>query len=90
MAEINIFIATFGLVFLRSIQQQNVIHGNYLAASLLPYLIACAEVASVLLVVAVGWSAIPYVGTGGALGVTAGMYLHRNISKRGVKWLIGR
>lgn len=75
--EINIFIATFALVFLRGIQQQNVIHGHYILAALTPYLIACGEVASVLFVVDLGWPAIPYVGTGGALGIVSSMYLHR-------------
>ena len=76
MAEVNILIATFMLVFTRAIQQQNVIHGHYIAAAITPYVIACAEVASVLLVVQTGWSAIPWVGTGGAIGVVSAMYLH--------------
>lgn len=73
----TIILATFALVFLRAIQQQNVIGGHYWMAAITPYAIAVAEVASVLLVVAKGWPAIPYVGTGGALGVTSAMYLHR-------------
>lgn len=81
MDKLAILIATFVLVFLRAIQQQNVIHGNYLAAAITPYAIACAEVASVLFVVSIGWPAIPYVGTGGALGVTFGMYIHRRIRR---------
>jgi len=75
----KILIATFFLVFLRGIQQQNVIHGNYWMAAITPYAIACAEVASVLLVVRTGWSAIPWVGTGGALGITFAMWTHRRI-----------
>lgn len=76
----NILLATFMLVFLRSIQQQNVIHGNYVMAAITPYAIACAEVASVVWVVQTGWSSIPYVGTGGALGVTCGMWLYRSMN----------
>lgn len=76
----NILLATFALVFLRAIQQQNVIGGHYWLAAITPYAIACAEVATVLWVVNTGWSAIPWVGTGGALGVTSAMYVHR-------KWL---
>ncbi len=75
----KIMMATFMLVFLRSIQQQNVIHGNYIMAAITPYAIACAEVASVVWVVQTGWSSIPYVGTGGALGVISGMYLYRSM-----------
>ncbi len=73
----TVLLATFCLVFLRGIQQQNVIHGQYLMAAITPYAIACAEVASVLLVVKTGWPAIPWVGTGGALGVAAAMWTHR-------------
>ena len=73
----TILAVTFCLVFLRGLQQQNVIHGQYIAAAITPYLIACGEVASVLLVVKTGWTAIPWVGTGGALGITASMWVHR-------------
>ena len=77
----KMLLATFALVFLRGIQQQNVIHGQYLTAAITPFLIAAAEVASVLLVVQTGWAAIPWVGTGGALGVTAAMWTHRRLRK---------
>ena len=80
MNQVNIFLATFMLVFLRGIQQQNVIHGHYIAAALTPYLIAIAEVASVLLVVDTGWGAIPYVGTGGATGIVCSMWVHRRVT----------
>jgi hypothetical protein len=77
----NLLLATFALVFLRAIQQQNVIHGQYLAAAITPYAIAVAEVASVLWVVSAGWSSIPWVGTGGALGVTSAMAVHRYLRR---------
>ena len=73
----TLLFATFGLVFMRAIQQQNVIHGHYIMAAITPYAIAIFEVATVLWVVDTGWSAIPWVGTGGALGVTSAMALHR-------------
>ena len=41
-----------------------------------------AEVASVLWVVSVGWSSIPWVGTGGALGVISAMHFHRRFLRR--------
>jgi uncharacterized protein YqgC (DUF456 family) len=78
----NLVIATAALVFLRAIQQQNVIHGHYIMAAITPYGIAVAEVAMVLFVVDTGWSSIPYVGTGGAIGVVAGMFAHRRIFRR--------
>ncbi len=74
--------STFGLVFMRAIQQQNVIHRNYKMAAITPFAIAVFEVATVLFVVDVGWPAVPWVGTGGALGVTFAMWFHsRFISK---------
>lgn len=77
-----LFIATFAMVFLRAIQQQNVIHGNWLAAGITPFAIAGAEVASVLLVVQSGWQSVPVVGAGGAAGVLAAMVFYRKYLKR--------
>ncbi len=74
-------LATFALVFLRGMQQQNVIHGQYLWAAATPFAIAAAEVASVVWVVEAGWPAVPWVGAGGALGVTCAMWLHRRMRK---------
>ena len=68
--------------FILAKQQQFVIHGNFTMAALNPYLIACAEVSSVLLVVHKGWASIPWVGTGGALEVTAAMYTHRKFVRK--------
>lgn len=78
----KIMAATIMLVFLRAIQQQNVIHGHYAMAAITPYFIAIAEVATVLWVVQIGWAAIPWVGTGGAIGVTLAMIIHRRIFGR--------
>ena len=78
----TILLASFFLVFFRGIQQLNVVHHRYVAAALTPYLIACADVSSVLLVVHKGWSSIPWVGTGGAIGVTAAMYTHRKFVRK--------
>ena len=78
----SLLLATAALVFLRAIQQQNVIHGHYVMAAITPYGIAIAEVAMVLFVVDTGWPSIPWVGTGGAIGVIAGMIVHRRIFRR--------
>ena len=74
--------ATLALVFLRAIQQHPVVGGHYLAAAATSYLMAGAEIGVVLSVVEFGWSAVPWIGSGGALGVTAAMLLHRRIFKR--------
>jgi hypothetical protein len=71
--------STAALVFLRAIQQQNVIHGNYILAAITPFAIATAEVASIVWIVDRGWPAIPWVGAGGAIGVTAGMWIYRRL-----------
>jgi hypothetical protein len=76
-------LATFALVFLRAIQQQNVIHGHYVLASITPFAIAASEVAFVLWVVDIGWPSVPWVGLGGALGVTSAMFIHRRVFQRG-------
>jgi hypothetical protein len=77
----KIAFATFVLVFLRALQQQNVVHGNYLLAATTPFAIAAAEVASIVMVVQTGFGAVPYVGIGGALGATSAMWIHRRIRK---------
>lgn len=78
----NALLSSFAIVFLRGIQQQNVIHKNYGLAALTSYGLAICEVAVLLIVVDKGWSAVPFVGTGGALGVTAAMWTHgRYLSK---------
>lgn len=70
------------LVFLRSIQQQNVIGGHYVLAAITPFAIAAGEVLTVLIVVDTGLHAIPWIGAGGAIGVTAGMYVHRKYFRK--------
>jgi hypothetical protein len=77
-----IMFVTALLVFTRAIQQQNVIGGHYVLAAITPFVIASAEVATVLIVVETGWSAIPWVGTGGAIGVTSAMFLHKKYIRR--------
>lgn len=75
-------IATAALVFLRAIQQQNVIGGHYIAATATSFAMAAAEVGVVLSVVAGGWAAVPWLGIGSAIGVTTAMWSHRAIKKR--------
>jgi hypothetical protein len=66
-----------GLVFLRAIQQLNVVHHMYLYAAITSYLIAVAEVAVIIGIVGAGWPAVPWVGTGGAIGVVSAMAMHK-------------
>jgi len=69
--------STVCLVFLRAFQTQNVMHGYYWTSVFTSYLMAIGEVAVVLFVVDEGWASIPWVGTGGAIGVTLSMYIHK-------------
>jgi hypothetical protein len=79
---VTIILATFVVVFGRAIQQMNVVGGHYLPAAVTPYFIAIGEVAVVLLVVDSGWHAIPFVGTGGAIGAVSAMWVHRKIWRK--------
>jgi len=79
---ILLLFATMLLVFLRAFQTQNVIHKHYLSAVGTSYLMAIGEVTLVLMVVEIGWTAIPWIGTGGALGVTLSMYVHSRCFKK--------
>ena len=74
-------IATFCIVFLRATQTNNVIFQRYALAAITSYALAICEVAILLIVVDRGWSAVPWIGTGGALGVTSAMWLHRRMMK---------
>jgi len=80
---IKLTIATAALVFFRGLQQQNVIHGHYIAAAVTPFAIAAGEVATVLWVVQANtFAAVPWIGIGGAIGVTASMWAHRRLNAK--------
>lgn len=81
----TIMATTFAMVFLRAWQQQNVMHGHYLMAIATSYAMAVAEVALFLGIVNTGWPAVPWVGTGGAIGVTSAMLIHRRMRKTGTE-----
>ena len=69
--------AAFCVVALRAFQQQNVVHGYYKWAVLTSYALAFADIAIVLSVVASGWPVALWIGSGGALGVTFAMFMHK-------------
>ena len=71
--------ATALLVFGRAIQQQNVIHGHYIAAALTSSMIAAGDIAVVGAIVISGWAAWPWISAGGAIGVVGAMWLHRRL-----------
>lgn len=73
--------ASFGMVFFKGIQQQNVIGGKYKHAFFTSYLMALFEVAVVSTIVVSGWGSVVPIGTGGALGIVAAMYVFRRVHK---------
>lgn len=73
-------LASFGMVFFKGIQQQNVIGGKYKSAFLTSYLMALFEVAVVSTIVVSGWASIVPIGTGGALGIITAMYVFRRFT----------
>ena len=79
---ITLSLTTFILVFMRALQQQNVIHRYYWWAAGTAYFIAVGEVVLVYNVAQIGLPAIPWVGTGGAAGVTLSMYVHQRWIKK--------
>ena len=81
ISSFAIMFASFCLVSLRAIQQQNVIHRYYWWAAGTSYAIAFADIALILFVVKTGWESALWVGTGGALGVTFAMYFHNRFIK---------
>jgi hypothetical protein len=74
--------AAFCVVALRAFQQQNVVHGYFKWAIATSYALAFADIAIVLAVVAAGWPAALWIGTGGALGVTFAMYCHNRFIRK--------
>jgi len=80
---IGLTLATFVLVFLRAWQQQNVTHGWYVWAALTSFGIAFADVLVIVGAARHGLDAAPWIGAGGAVGVTAAMKLHKRMRKNG-------
>jgi uncharacterized membrane-anchored protein len=78
-ANAILFVASFAMVFLKAIQQQNVVGGHYYLAAITSFMLAVAEVSLVISVVGIGFEAFVYVGLGGAVGVIAAMYMHSRI-----------
>jgi len=77
VSNLLLILSAFILVALRAFQSQNVVHGYYWWAAVTSYALAFGEIALILYVVQQGWSSAIFVGTGGALGVTFAMFVHR-------------
>ena len=77
-----LFAVTFLRVFLLAFQTKNVAGNHYLSAVLTTPLIAATDVAIILMAVDVGWWSIPWVASGGMLGMVAEMRAHNRMMKR--------
>lgn len=75
------FLISFGAVFLKGFQHQNVIGGKYKSAFFFSYGMAVLDVAVVSFIVENGWSSVMPVGTGAALGIVTSMLIYRKINK---------
>lgn len=73
--------ASFCFVFLKGLQSQNVVHGNYMAAAITSMLTAVAEVAIVSSIATHGWDTLLPVMIGGTSGVLSAMLFHRRYLK---------
>jgi uncharacterized membrane protein len=77
-----LFICTLAMVFLMAFQQQNVIHGHYKTAAVTSFLIGLAQFSLYKGVIVADYWGILEMGTGGAIGVTASMFLHRYMRRK--------
>lgn len=76
-------LASFGMVFFKGFQQQNVIGGKYKSAFFVSYLMAVFDVVVVSTIVVAGYDSVIPIGTGGALGIIAAMLFYRRVHKDG-------
>lgn len=72
-------VVTFGAVFLKGFQQQNVIGGYIRSAMVFSFLMACFDVAVIALVVDNGWWSVVPVGIGASLGIATSMITFKKI-----------
>ncbi len=74
-------LASFGAVFLKIFQLQNVNGKHIKTAMATSYAIALFDVAVILVIIKGGWWVFLLTGTGGALGLLCSMKLHGKIFK---------
>jgi hypothetical protein len=72
---------SFLTVFLRVLQHKNVVGNHYKLAFMNSWLMACAEVLTISLIVKGGWVIAFTSGMGGSFGVILSMWLHNRLFK---------
>lgn len=80
--HITLFFSAFFTVFFLATQQQNVIHGHYIAAFFTSFLIGGSQIVLWRFVPDASVSQIVATLAGGPLGVTASMFAHRKYMKK--------
>lgn len=83
-------VLSFGYVFIRGYQNQNMVGGRYYSAFFTSYLVSGAEVTNIMLTTQVGWWSVVPLGIGGSFGVIACMYVYRINGIRGIYKLLFR
>ncbi len=78
-------LTSFGGVFVRVFQQQNIQGRHYKWAFATSYVYAAFDVATIGFIVQGGWSIALSTGTGAAFGVITGMYMHGKVVKSRVE-----
>lgn len=82
MTEFALFGAAFATVFSLGFQQQNVVHGHYLAAFLTSFIIGGSQIVLWRFVPDASASQIVATLMGGPLGIVASMAVHRKYMRR--------
>lgn len=78
MIEPALILPSFVAVFLKVLQQKNVMHDRYWFAPFVSYGMAYAEVFIIAGVIALGpsWAAVNGIALGGVVGSFLGMFIH--------------
>ena len=79
------FLVSYGAVFLKGFQQQNVVNGYYKSAGFFGILMAVFEIAVISYVVKAGWSSVVPLGLGASLGVMSSMYIFNKFRRKNNK-----
>lgn len=82
MTELALFAAAFATVFSLGFQQQNVVHGHYLAAFVTSFVIGGCQIVLWRFVPDASASQIAATLLGGPLGITSSMAVHRRFMRR--------
>lgn len=80
--ELMLFAAAFATVFSLGFQQQNVVHGHYLAAFLTSFVIGISQIVLWRFVPDASPTQIGATLMGGPLGIVASMAVHRKYMRR--------